>query len=132
MDHDSQAIIYIENWNDLCRLCLRNDQPLQNLFFEENILENIQEVTNLTVSNNYVNVVLFEYLTFFVVLQFSIDDSLPNSVCKLCIDQVNSFVEFRVRCKTTDEWLRNEAVPDTKVSFLSSTFFVCNYLFVKQ
>ncbi|XP_050427831.1 zinc finger protein OZF-like isoform X2 [Adelges cooleyi] len=43
-------------------------------------------------------------------LQISVvDDSLPNSVCKFCVDQVNSFIEFRVRCKATDEWLRNEA-----------------------
>lgn len=37
------------------------------------------------------------------------DEPLPSSVCKLCIEQVNSIIEFRVRCKATDEWLRNEA-----------------------
>ncbi|XP_026807903.1 zinc finger protein 25-like isoform X2 [Rhopalosiphum maidis] len=89
MDQENQGVIYIENWNDLCRLCLRNEQSLQNLFFEETLLENIQEVTNL---------------------HFNVEDSLPNSICKICIEQVNSFVEFRVRCKATDEWLRNEAV----------------------
>ncbi|XP_015364050.1 PREDICTED: putative zinc finger protein 286B isoform X1 [Diuraphis noxia] len=87
MDQENQNVIYIENWNDLCRLCLRNEQKLQNLFFEETLLENVQEVTNL---------------------HFNVEDSLPNSICKICIDQVNSFVEFRVRCKATDEWLRNE------------------------
>jgi len=50
MDQENQGVIYIENWNDLCRLCLRNEQSLQNLFFEETLLENIQEVTNLQVS----------------------------------------------------------------------------------
>ncbi|XP_027838155.2 zinc finger protein 250-like isoform X1 [Aphis gossypii] len=89
MDQENHGVIYIENWNDLCRLCLRNEQSLQNLFFEETLLENIQEVTNL---------------------HFNVEDSLPNSICKICIEQVNSFVEFRVRCKATDEWLRNEAV----------------------
>ncbi|XP_050427832.1 zinc finger imprinted 3-like isoform X3 [Adelges cooleyi] len=88
METESQGVIYIENWNDLCRLCLRNDQPLQNLYYEESFLVNVQETTNLS---------------------FSVDDSLPNSVCKFCVDQVNSFIEFRVRCKATDEWLRNEA-----------------------
>ncbi|XP_001948942.1 zinc finger protein 391 isoform X1 [Acyrthosiphon pisum] len=87
MDQENPSVIYIENWNDLCRLCLRNEQKLQNLFFEETLLENVQEVTNL---------------------HFNVEDSLPNSICKICIDQVNSFVEFRVRCKATDEWLRNE------------------------
>ncbi|XP_060876933.1 gastrula zinc finger protein XlCGF26.1-like isoform X1 [Metopolophium dirhodum] len=87
MDQENQSVIYIENWNDLCRLCLRNEQKLQNLFFEETLLENVQEITNL---------------------HFNVEDSLPNSICKICIDQVNSFVEFRVRCKATDEWLRNE------------------------
>ncbi|VVC46097.1 Zinc finger C2H2-type,Zinc finger, AD-type,Zinc finger, RING/FYVE/PHD-type [Cinara cedri] len=95
MDNENQTVIYIHNWNDICRLCLRNDQPLQNIFLEMNMLENIQEITNLS---------------------FSEEDSLPNSVCKLCIDQVNSFVEFRVRCKATDEWLRNEATVDAKES----------------
>jgi len=38
-----------------------------------------------------------------------VDDPLPNSVCKLCIEQVTSFIDFRLRCKTTDDWLRNEA-----------------------
>lgn len=50
MDQENPGIIYIENWNDICRLCLRNDQPLQNLFYEENVLENIQEATNLNVN----------------------------------------------------------------------------------
>jgi hypothetical protein len=50
MDQEQQGVIYIENWNDLCRLCLRNDQPLQNLFYEESLLENVQEVTCLSVS----------------------------------------------------------------------------------
>lgn len=63
MDHDSPAVIYIENWNELCRLCLRNDQPLQNLFFEESTLESVQEVTNLTVSNN-ISMRLFNRLIF--------------------------------------------------------------------
>jgi len=50
MDQENQSVIYIESWNDLCRLCLRNEQKLQNLFFEETLLENVQEVTNLHVS----------------------------------------------------------------------------------
>lgn len=49
MDQENQGVIYIDNWNELCRLCLRNDQPLQNLFFEEILIENVQEVTNLNV-----------------------------------------------------------------------------------
>lgn len=63
MEHDTQTVIYIENWNELCRLCLRNDQPLQNLFFEESTLESVQEVTNLTVSNN-ISMYLFNRRTF--------------------------------------------------------------------
>jgi len=50
MDEENQNVIYIDNWNDVCRLCLRNDQPLENMFVEQNFLENIQEVTNLVVS----------------------------------------------------------------------------------
>lgn len=50
MDQENQGVIYIDSWNDLCRLCLRNDQPLQNLFFDETLLESTQEATNLNVS----------------------------------------------------------------------------------
>lgn len=53
MEPENQSVIYIENWNDLCRLCLRNDQPLQNLFFDDTFLENVQETTNLNVSFCY-------------------------------------------------------------------------------
>ncbi|XP_050534884.1 zinc finger protein 501-like isoform X1 [Daktulosphaira vitifoliae] len=88
METDSQGVIYIENWNDLCRLCLRNDQPLHNLYCDESFLVNVQEASNINIC---------------------IDDTLPNSICKACVEQVNSFIEFRERCKATDEWLRNEA-----------------------
>jgi len=50
MDQENQNVIYIDNWSDVCRLCLRNDQPLENMFVEQNFLENIQEVTSLVVS----------------------------------------------------------------------------------
>lgn len=50
MDEENQSVVYFSDWNDLCRLCLRNEQPLQNLFFEENLLENVQEATSLDVS----------------------------------------------------------------------------------
>lgn len=52
----NEHFIYIENWNDVCRLCLRNDQPMQNLFVEQHFLENIQEITNLAVSKQYFSV----------------------------------------------------------------------------
>jgi len=64
--------------------------------------------------------------------QFNVEDSLPNSICKICIDQVNSFVDFRVRCKDTDTWLRHEVVipnNDHKVYLLfrSQTVLNCTY-----
>jgi len=49
MDQVNHSIIYIDNWNDICRLCLRNDVPLQNFFYEKSLLDNIKEVTNLNV-----------------------------------------------------------------------------------
>lgn len=67
MDPENQSVIYIENWNDLCRLCLRNDQPLQNLFFDATLLENVQEATNLNVSYQLLNVSIKKKLTCFTV-----------------------------------------------------------------
>lgn len=55
MDQENQHVIYVDNWSDVCRLCLRNDQPLENMFVEQNFLENIQEVTSLVVSQHHFN-----------------------------------------------------------------------------
>jgi len=64
MDQDNHSIIYIDNWNDICRLCLRNDVPLQNFFYEKSLLDNIKEVTNLNVYQYYL------YILFCLIYDF--------------------------------------------------------------
>lgn len=75
------------NFNEICRLCMEQDEKLVPLFEKGDYL--VLRIQTLTPKVKVLS-----------------GDGLPAQVCKKCVRQINSSYDFKLRCESSDVTLR--------------------------
>ncbi|CAD7000650.1 zinc finger protein 574 [Ceratitis capitata] len=99
----------------LCRLCLRHDKSVVNIFEEESTQVAVIDAPENDVAENKISMVdrLFELLG----VKFRQSSALPSSICQRCFATIEAFADFREnvqRCETElQRWLEQSSITRT-------------------
>ncbi|XP_058056468.1 gastrula zinc finger protein XlCGF57.1-like [Anopheles bellator] len=81
----------------VCRLCLGQEQELVSIF-------------NAQTNSNPLPVRIYDMLQ----LNILENDSLPQSICRVCLDKIDDFIRFRELCKANERILRGAEADSQK------------------